>query len=249
MKRLRSATSAQDTAEEKPPQKRRRTAPREGCDPPEQPLTVKKKLSVVVEKIEVMGDLPRSHREAEEKGQEVGRMTPPHQGRSLRSRRPNKMEVEEQRPEPVTAAAAAEKMKTKRSDKKPLKTSQETKPQSPEAKSSASGGKAPRESRMCLRSARPSKMPSPDVAEEKQGERRGGALVKEQEEDVRQPSAPKRLRSRKITDPPGGNALESEPCPRVTRSAKRCAENTKEDNDHARPKRLRTRRRRDDEDI
>lgn len=138
------------------------------------------------------------------------------------------MEVEEQRPEPVTAAAAAEKMKTKRSDKKPLKTSQETKPQSPEAKSSASGGKAPRESRMCLRSARPSKMPSPDVAEEKQGERRGGALVKEQEEDVRQPSAPKRLRSRKITDPPGGNALESEPCHRVTRSAKRCAENTKE---------------------
>ncbi|XP_048959563.1 proliferation marker protein Ki-67 isoform X4 [Canis lupus dingo] len=249
MKRLRSATSAQDTAEEKPPQKRRRTAPREGCDPPEQPLTVKKKLSVVVEKIEVMGDLPRSHREAEAKGQEVGRMTPPHQGRSLRSRRPNKMEVEEPRPEPVTAAAAAEKMKTKRSDKKPLKTSQETKPQSPEAKSSASGGKAPRESRMCLRSARPSKMPSPDVAEEKQGERRGGALVKEQEEDVRQPSAPKRLRSRKITDPPGGNALESEPCHRVTRSAKRCAENTKEDNDHARPKRLRTRRRRDDEDI
>ncbi|CAD7686613.1 unnamed protein product [Nyctereutes procyonoides] len=252
MKRLRSATSAQDTAEEKPPQKpsSRRTAPREGCDPPEQPLTVKK-LRVVAEKIEVMGDLPRSHREAEAKGQEVGRTTPPHQGRSLRSRRPNKTEVEEQRPEPVTAAAAAEKMKTKRSDKKPLKTSQETKPQSPEdrAKSSASGGKAPHESRMCLRSARPSKMPSPGVAEEKQGERGGGALVKEQEEDVRQPSAPKCLRSRKITDPPGGNALESEPRHRVTRSAKRCAENTKKDNDHARPKRLRTRSRRDDEDI
>nr|XP_025866525.1 proliferation marker protein Ki-67-like [Vulpes vulpes] len=229
-KRLRSATSAQDTAEEKPPQKRKRTAPREGCDPPEQPLTVKKKLRVVAEKIEVMGDLPRSHREAEAKGQEVGRTTPPHQGRSLRSRRPNKTEVEEQRPEPVTAAAAAEKMKTKRSDKKPLKTSQETRPQRPEdrAKSSASGGKAPRESRMCLRSVRPSKMPSPGVAEEKQGERRGGALVKEQEEDVRQPSAPKHLRSRKITDPPGGNALESEPRHRVTRSAKRCAEDTKE---------------------
>ncbi|CAK7302546.1 Proliferation marker protein Ki-67 [Vulpes lagopus] len=251
MKRLRSATSAQDTAEEKPPQKRRRTAPREGCDPPEQPLTVKKKLRVVAEKIEVMGDLPRSHREAEAKGQEVGRTTPPHQGRSLRSRRPNKTEVEEQRPEPVTAAAAAEKMKTKRSDKKPLKTSQETRPQSPEdrAKSSASGGKAPRESRMCLRSVRPSKMPSPGVAEEKQGERRGGALVKEQEEDVRQPSAPKHLRSRKITDPPGGNALESEPRHRVTRSAKRCAEDTKEDNNHACPKRLRTRSRRNDEDI
>ncbi|XP_041602003.1 proliferation marker protein Ki-67 isoform X3 [Vulpes lagopus] len=107
MKRLRSATSAQDTAEEKPPQKRRRTAPREGCDPPEQPLTVKKKLRVVAEKIEVMGDLPRSHREAEAKGQEVGRTTPPHQGRSLRSRRPNKTEVEEQRPEPVTAAACS----------------------------------------------------------------------------------------------------------------------------------------------
>lgn len=70
-------------------------------------------------------------------------------------------------------------------------------------------------------------MPSPDVAEEKQREKRVGVQEKKQEEEVRQPSDPMRLRSRKITVPPGGKALESEPQQRVTRNAKRCAENIK----------------------
>lgn len=145
---------------------------------------------------------------------------------SLRSRRPNKTEVEEERPEPVITAG--EKPKTKTSDKKPLMTSKETMLQTPEdgAKNLTSGGKAP-ESRMRLRSTRPSKTPSPDVAEGKQREKRVGVHRKKQEEEVKQPSDPVRLRSRKITVPPAGNTLEGEPQQRVTRNAKRSAENIK----------------------
>ncbi|XP_059254805.1 proliferation marker protein Ki-67 isoform X2 [Mustela nigripes] len=246
-KRLRSVTPAQDAEEEKLPQKRRRAAPQEGCDAPE-PLTVKKRLRVTAEPMRLPGDPPRSSREATPRAREAAGSPPSHQGRSLRSRRPNKTEAEEQRPEPVVTAT--EKPKTKRSDKKPLKTSQETALQSPEdgAKQAASGGKA-RGSRMCLRSARPTRMPSPDVAEEKQREKRVGVQEKKQEEEVRQPSDPMRLRSRKITVPPGGKALESEPQQRVTRNAKRCAENIKKDDDNVYIKKLRTRSRRDNGDI
>ncbi|XP_027975747.1 proliferation marker protein Ki-67 [Eumetopias jubatus] len=246
-KRLRSVTPAQGAAEGKPAPKRRRRAPTEGCDPPEPP-TAKKRLRVVAERMELLGDRPRSSREIKTRGREAGRTTPPHQGMSLRSRRPNKTEAEEERPEPVITAA--EKPKTKRSDKKPLKMSQETTLQSPEdqAKNSTSGGKA-HESRMCLRSARLGQMPSPDIAKEKQREKRVGVSGKKQEEEVRQPSDPMCLRSRKITVPTGGNASESEPQQRVTRSAKRCAENIKKDNDNGGIKKLRTRSHRDNEDI
>ncbi|XP_057164321.1 proliferation marker protein Ki-67 isoform X2 [Ursus arctos] len=246
-KRLCSATPAQGAAEEKPPQKRRRTTPTEECGPPE-PLTVKKRMRVVAERMELLGDPPRSHRETKARGREAERTTPPHQGMSLRSRRPNKTEVEEERPEPVITAG--EKPKTKTSDKKPLMTSEETMLQTPEdgAKNLTSGGKAP-ESRMRLRSTRPSKTPSPDVAEGKQREKRVGVHRKKQEEEVKQASDPVRLRSRKITVPPAGNTLEGEPQQRVTRSAKRSAENIKKDNDNVCIKKLRTRSRRDNEDI
>ncbi|XP_034519322.1 proliferation marker protein Ki-67 [Ailuropoda melanoleuca] len=246
-KRLGSATPAQGATEEKPPQKRRRTTPTEGCGPPE-PLTAKKRMRVVAERMELLGDPPRSRRETKARGREAGRTTPPHQGMSLRSRRPNKTEMEEEGPEPVLTAG--EKPKTKTSDKKPLMTSKETMLQTPEdgAKNLTSGGKAP-ESRMRLRSTRPSKMPSPDIAEEKQREKRAGVHRKKQEEEVKQPSDPVRLRSRKITVPPGGNAFESEPQQRVTRSVKRSAENIKKDNDNVCVKKLRTRSRRDNEDI
>ncbi|XP_027452553.2 proliferation marker protein Ki-67 isoform X2 [Zalophus californianus] len=246
-KRLRSVTPAQGAAEGKPAPKRRRRAPTEGCDPPEPP-TAKKRLRVVAERMELLRDRPRSSREIKTRAREAGRTTPAHQGMSLRSRHPNKTEAEEERPEPVITAA--EKPKTKRSDKKPLKMSQETTLQSPEdqAKNSTSGGKA-HESRMCLRSARLGQMPSPDIAKEKQREKRVGVSGKKQEEEVRQPSDPMCLRSRKITVPTGGNASESEPQQRVTRSAKRCAENIKKDNDNGGIKKLRTRSHRDNEDI
>ncbi|XP_042764116.1 proliferation marker protein Ki-67 isoform X2 [Panthera leo] len=247
-KRLRSVTPAQATAEEKPPLKKRRGAPREGRDPPE-PLTVKRKLRIVAERMEVPEDLTSGKRESRTEGREVGRTTAsPQQAMSLRSRRPNKTKLEEQRPEPVKAAA--EKVKTDRNDKKPRKTSQQTKPQSPEgrAKSSTPAGRV-RASRMCLRSTRPRKVPLPDVAEEKQREKGVGVHVKNQEEEVTQRSDVMSLRSRKVKIPPGGNALESESQQQVTRSAKRCAGNVKKDEDNACIKKIRTRSRRDNEDV
>ncbi|XP_040342712.1 proliferation marker protein Ki-67 isoform X4 [Herpailurus yagouaroundi] len=247
-KRLRSVTPAQATAEEKPPLKKRRGAPREGRDPPE-PLTAKRKLRIVAERMEVPEDLTGGERESRTEGREVGRTTAsPQQAMSLRSRRPNKTKLEEQRPEPVKAAA--EKVKTDRNDKKPRKTSQQTKPQSPEgrAKSSPPAGRV-LASRMCLRSTRPRKVPLPDVAEEKQREKGVGVHVKNQEEEVTPRSDVMSLRSRKVKIPPGGNALESESQQRVTRSAKRCAGNIKRDEFNACIKRIRTRSRRDNEDV
>ncbi|XP_045295201.1 proliferation marker protein Ki-67 isoform X2 [Leopardus geoffroyi] len=248
-KRLRSVTPAQATAEEKPPVKKRRGASREGRDPPE-PLTAKRKLRIVAERMEVPEDLTSSKRESRTEGREVGRTTAsPQQAMSLRSRRPNKTKLEEQRPEPVKAAA--EKVKTDRNDKKPRKTSQQTKPQSPEGpegKSSTPAGQV-RASRMCLRSARPRKVPLPDVAEEKQREKGVAVHVKNQEEEVTQRSDVMSLRSRKVKIPPGGNALESESQRRVTRSAKRCAGNIKKDEDNVCIKKIRTRSRRDNEDV
>ncbi|XP_025774075.1 proliferation marker protein Ki-67 [Puma concolor] len=237
-KRLRSVTPAQATAEEKPPLKKRRGAPREGRDPPE-PLTAKRKLRIVAERMQVPEDLTSGKRESRTEGREA---------MSLRSRRPNKTKLEEQRPEPVKAAA--EKVKTDRNDKKPRKTSQQTKPQSPEgrAKSSTPAGRV-LASRMCLRSTRPRKVPLPDVAEEKQRERGVGVHVKNQEEEVTPRSDVMSLRSRKVKIPPGGNALESESQQRVTRSAKRCAGNIKKDEDNACIKKIRTRSRRDNEDV
>ncbi|XP_044896770.1 proliferation marker protein Ki-67 isoform X1 [Felis catus] len=247
-KRLRSVTPAQATAEEKPPLKKRRGAPREGRDPPE-PLTAKRKLRVVAERMEVPEDLTSGKRESRTEGRGVGRTTAsPQQAMSLRSRRPNKTKLEEQRPEPVKATA--EKVKTDRNDKKARKTSQQTKPQSPEgrAKSSTPAGRV-RASRMCLRSTRPRKVPLPDVAEEKQREKGVGVHVKNQEEEVTQRSDVMSLRSRNVKILPGGNALESESQQRVTRSAKRCAGNVKKDEDNACIKKIRTRSRRDNEDV
>ncbi|XP_043453811.1 proliferation marker protein Ki-67 isoform X5 [Prionailurus bengalensis] len=247
-KRLRSVTPAQATAEEKPPVKKRRGAPREGRDPPE-PLTAKRKLRIVAERMEVPGDLTSGKRESRTEGREVGRTTAsPQQAMSLRSRRPNKTKLEEQRPEPVKAAA--DKVKTDRNDKKPRKTSQQTKPQSPEgrAKSSTPAGRV-LASRMCLRSTRPRKVPLPDVAEEKQREKGVGVHVKNQEKEVTRRSDVMSLRSRKVKILPGGNALESESQQRVTRSAKRCAGNIKKDEDNACIKKIRTRSRRDNEDV
>ncbi|XP_058554118.1 proliferation marker protein Ki-67 isoform X4 [Neofelis nebulosa] len=247
-KRLRSVTPAQATAEEKPPLKKRRGAPREGRDPPE-PLAAKRKLRIVAERMDVPEDLTSGKKESRTEGREVGRTTAsPQQAMSLRSRRPNKTKLEEQRPEPVKAAA--EKVKTDRNDKKPRKTSQQTKPQSPEgrAKSSTPAGRV-RASRMCLRSTRPRKVPLPDVAEEKQREKGVGVHVKNREEEVTQRSDAMSLRSRKVKIPPGGNALESESQQRVTRSAKRCAGNIKKDEDNACIKKIRTRSRRDNEDV
>ncbi|XP_070421080.1 proliferation marker protein Ki-67 [Equus przewalskii] len=246
-KRLRSVTTPPEMAEEKPLQKKQRTAPGETLTPSEPSIAEKRILRILAKRIEPVEELP-SNTKTEKKGQRVEDATAPNKGMSLRSRRPNKTTVEEQRTEFLISA---EKIKIKRNEKKPMNTSQEMKLQNPEdgAKNSTSGGQV-HESRMGLRSGRQNKMPLPNVAEEKVRKKRVEIHVESQKEkEATGHSDSKSLRSRKITIPPKGNTLEGESEQRVTRRANRRAETTKTDNDNVCIKKIRTRSRRDNEDV
>ena len=99
---------------------------------------------------------------------------------SLRSRRPAKTSVEEQRPEVLISE---EKVKINRSKKKSVQPSQEMKLQSPEdgAKKPASGSKV-EERRTRSRPGRQNQTPLPEAAEEKAREGRVDIPAKKQEE-------------------------------------------------------------------
>ena len=141
---------------------------------------------------------------------------------SLRSRRPAKTSVEEQRPEVLISE---EKVKINRSKKKSVQPSQEMKLQSPEdgAKKPASGSKV-EERRTRSRPGRQKQTPLPEAAEEKAREGRVDIPAKKQEEkEGTGLSDPKGSRSRKVSVRPRGNPSETASEQRVTRSAKRCA--------------------------
>ena len=141
---------------------------------------------------------------------------------SLRTRRPTKTNIEEQRPGVLISAG---KMKIKRSEKKSTKTSQEMKLQSPEdgAETPTSGGKV-QERRRHLRSGKQNQKPLPDATEETARQERVEIPVKKQEEkEATEYSDFKGLRSRKITLRPRGNPSEGESEQRVTRGARRRA--------------------------
>ncbi|XP_014649529.1 PREDICTED: antigen KI-67 [Ceratotherium simum simum] len=224
-KRLCSVTPPPDTAEEKPLHKKQRTAPRETCEPPEPAVTEKKSRRMLAKRIEPVKGLPSNNGKTEKRGQTVEDAAASNKGMSLRSRRPNKTDVEEQKSE---FPLSAEKIKTKRNEKKPMNTSQEMKLQNPEdgAENSTSGGQVPG-SRTGLRSGRRNKMPLPNVAEEKARKKSVEISVKSQKESkVTEHSDSKSLRSRKITVPSKGNTSEGESEQRVTRGAKKRAETT-----------------------
>lgn len=141
---------------------------------------------------------------------------------SLRTRRPTKTNIEEQRPGSLISAG---KMKIKRSEKKSMETSQEMKLQSPEdaAENPTSGGKV-QDRRRPLRSGKQNQKALPDATEETARQERVEIPVKKQEEkEVTEYSDFKGLRSRKITLRPRGNTSESGSEQRVTRGARRCA--------------------------
>ncbi|XP_035883427.1 proliferation marker protein Ki-67 [Phyllostomus discolor] len=222
-RRLRLRTRAQDPAEETPPpQKRLRTAPREQqCAPPE-PSEPKRGRRVLREVIEPVDDLPSANGKTKNKGRKED-VASPDKGVSLRSGLPNKTRGAEQRPElPV----AAEKGQRKRNEKKPGKSSQEVEIQNLEggARSSAPGDKV-HERRMSPRPGRRGAVPVPRGAEEKAQassvETRGA--TQEEKGGAPRPGVI-RLRSRKVAVPPAGDALESQPKQRATRSAKRPVE-------------------------
>ncbi|XP_054584649.1 proliferation marker protein Ki-67 [Eptesicus fuscus] len=231
-RRLRTSTRAQDPAEEKPPPKRPRTAPQE-------------RRGALAESTE---DMPSKDLETKSRGRRAPGSTSPGEEMSLRSRLPNKTNRAEQT---AGILVTAEKVKTKRSGKEPVPASPEVKGHTPEdgARSSAPGDTG-RARRTCLRPGRRGKAPSPSAAGEKAGETRVETPGKtpEETEGARHAGFAHR-RPRKVTVPPPGDTSESRSEPRVTRSAKRPAGKTRQEDDDTGVKKIRTRSRRGREDV
>nr|XP_031529919.1 proliferation marker protein Ki-67 [Vicugna pacos] len=220
-KTLRSTTATKDTVGEKPPQKPS-TAPRDGWPQPESLVMRKKSLRTLAQRTEQVENLPDGDTRAKAMGRQAEDAHPPAKGMSLRSRGRSKTDMGEQQPE---ALISAEKVKMKRNEKKPLKTSQEKQLQRPEegADHPASGGQV-QERRMCLRSRRQQKTPSPAAAEESAGEEGAGAHGGSQEgEGAAERAGLPGLRSRRTAAHPPATPAESESERRVTRGARRRA--------------------------
>ncbi|XP_058908214.1 proliferation marker protein Ki-67 [Kogia breviceps] len=246
-KRLCPTMAARDPEEEKPLQKKQRTAPRERQEPPK-PLGVKKRsVRILAQRTKPEGNLPNSDMKTKATDPQGEDGHAPKKGMSLRTRRPTKTNIEEQRPGGLISAG---KKKIKRSEKKSMKTSQEMKLQSPEdgAENPTSGGKG-QERRGHLRSGKQNQKPLPDATEETARQERVEIPVKKQEEkEATEYSDFKGLRSRKITLRPRGNPSESESEQRVTRGARRCANSLQKENDNVDVKKIRTRSHRDGDD-
>ncbi|XP_066094448.1 proliferation marker protein Ki-67 isoform X2 [Saccopteryx bilineata] len=245
--RRRLRTRVGDPAEEKLPQKRRRTTPSGSREPPEVPV-LRKRQRALAESLEPVVDPPSKTMTAKDEGCPVEAVTSADKGLSLRSRRPGKTEGAEPRPEiPVPA----EKVKTRRNGRKPLNTSQEALTPCPggEAATSASSGHEGQGRQMSLRSRARRKTPLPSGAGDKARARGAETPVKTQDQTEGAPrSGITRLRSRKATVPPPGDTVEERrPEPRelrVTRNTKRSTEPREKEQEDAGIQRARTRRRR-----
>eukprot|EP00070_Physeter_catodon_P017925 XP_023977373.1 proliferation marker protein Ki-67 isoform X2 [Physeter catodon] len=246
-KKLCPTMAAQDPEEEKPLQKKQRTAPRERREPPK-PLGEKKRsLRILAQRTKPEGNLPNNDMKTKATDPQGEDAHAPNKGMSLRTRRPTKTNIEEQRP---GALISAGKMKIRRSEMKSMKTSQEMKLQSPAdgAENPTSGGKV-QERRRHLRSGKQNQKTLADATEETARQERVEIPVKKQEEkEATEYSDFKGLRSRKITLRPRGNPLESESEQRVTRGARRCASSLQKENDSVGVKKIRARSHRDGED-
>ncbi|XP_049552700.1 proliferation marker protein Ki-67 isoform X3 [Orcinus orca] len=245
-KRLCPTMAAQDPEEEKPLQKKQRTAPRERREPPRPSGVKKRSLRILAQRTKPVGNLPNN--DMKTKATDPQGEDTPNKGMSLRTRRPTKTNIEEQRPGSLISAG---KVKIKRSEKKSMETSQEMKLQSPEdaAENPTSGGKV-QDRRRPLRSGKQNQKALPDATEETARQERVEVPVKKQDEkEVTEYSDFKGLRSRKITLRPRGNTSESGSEQRVTRGARRCANSLQKENDNVGVKKIRTRSHRDSEDT
>ncbi|XP_022424160.2 proliferation marker protein Ki-67 isoform X3 [Delphinapterus leucas] len=246
-KRLCPTMAAQDPEEEKPLQKKQRTAPRERREPPKPSGVKKRSLRILAQRTKPVGNLPNNDMKTKPTDPQGEDAHAPNKGMSLRTRRPTKTNIEEQRPGSLISAG---KMKIKRSEKKSTETSQEMKLQSPEdaAENPTSGGKV-QDRRRPLRSGKQNQKPLPDATEETARQERVEIPLKKQEEkEATEYSDFKGLRSRKISLHPRGNPSESESEQRVTRGARRCANSLQKENDNVGVKKIRTRSHRDSED-
>uniref|UniRef100_A0A8D1MY95 FHA domain-containing protein n=1 Tax=Sus scrofa TaxID=9823 RepID=A0A8D1MY95_PIG len=239
-KRLRPETAVQEPGDEKPLQKRQRAAPRERGDLPD-PLGMKQKsLRVAVQRTEPVGKLPEGDlkTDAAGPGDAAGA---PDKGMSLHPRRPNKTDLEEQRPE---CLPSAEKMRRTRHEKKSVKPSGERALRGREdgAENPTSGGKV-QERQVRSRSGGQNKTLSPDAAERKAREKRAEIRLQDQEEKeaTEHSGLATGLRSRKTTVRPRGNPSERDSEPRVTPRAKRGAHSLQKEDDNVSVRKIRTR--------
>ncbi|KAM4838086.1 proliferation marker protein Ki-67 [Urocitellus parryii] len=233
-----SETGLQDTVQAKAVHGKKRAAPRKRGRSPE-PLIINKDLKILINRIEPVED-HNSSREAGKRKLKVEDSAPADKGILLRTRHQNTTEGEEPRPE---ITVSAEKMRIKREGKKPTEPSQEVGLQGP------GDGDEKAESRAKVRGKRAgigNQISQPHTAEEEVTQRSVGVPMKNQEEKGAAANSDFRcLRSRKPGMQP---SLESESEQRVTRGAKRCAENLKV-KDTVDTKKLRSRSHRHREDI
>ncbi|XP_012510796.1 PREDICTED: antigen KI-67 [Propithecus coquereli] len=247
-KRLHCMTATEGVVEEEPANKKQRSAPREKCTPPEPLVVLKRSLRISAESMEPVEDLNSNNMKTKKREHKVEGSVTSNKGISLRPRRQNKSDVEQQKTE---VPIAAEKIKIKRYEKKSVKTSQELEIENPgdRAKGPTERGKVG-ESRACSRSLRQSKSSQPSMAREEGAKEGVGTHTQNQtEKGVRGNSDFMSLRSRKVKIQPAVNKLGSEPEQRATRAIKRCAENPKDGKDIVSIKKIRTRSHRDSEDI
>ncbi|CAI9158782.1 unnamed protein product [Rangifer tarandus platyrhynchus] len=103
-KRLCPVTAAQDPEDERPLQKKQRTTPRETRGPPSPSRVKKRSLRTLAQRTEPVGNLPDDDLKTKATDPRGEVAQAPNKGVSLRSRRPAKTCVEEQRPEVLISA-------------------------------------------------------------------------------------------------------------------------------------------------
>ncbi|XP_050659666.1 proliferation marker protein Ki-67 isoform X4 [Macaca thibetana thibetana] len=244
-KRLRCMPAPEEITEELPASKKQRVAPRARGKSPEPMVIMKRSLRTSAKRIEPVVELNSNNMKTNKEEHKLQDSVPENKGISLRSRRQNKTDVEQQITEVLILA---ERIEINRNE---MKTSPEMDIQNPDdgAWKPIPRGKVS-ENKRCLRSVRPNKSSQPKVAEESGGQKSAGLLTQNQEGKGEAGNSDSMcLRSRKTKSQSAASTLESESVQRVTRSVKRCAENPKKAEDIVYVKKIRTRSHRDSEDI
>ncbi|XP_078202886.1 proliferation marker protein Ki-67 isoform X3 [Callithrix jacchus] len=240
IKRLCFMPVPEEIVQELPASKKQRVPPRLRAKSPEPLVIMKRSLRTSAKRNEPAEEPNSNSMNTNKEEHGVQDSVPEKKGMSLRARRQNKTDAEQ----PTTEVfILAERIKTNRNAKKPMKTPQEMDIRSPDdgAQKPVRGGKAGEDKRR-LRSVRQNRSSQPQVAEESEGQKSTGTLLQNQERKGEAGNSDSmHLRSRKTKSQSAASTLESESAQGVTRGVKRCAENPKKAEDVVCIKKIRTR--------
>ncbi|XP_060027029.1 proliferation marker protein Ki-67 isoform X2 [Erinaceus europaeus] len=216
VKRLRSGTPPQGAESDGPAQKRRRTPSESGPLEPPDSRAGKRGQRALPRSVEPTADLQA-----------------PAQARPLRARRPQQAATEAAQPTFLAWAGEAVGRAVKGTERQAPEASGVEEP----AHTEAGAGAGDAGSRARPRAGRQNRRPLPTLAEED---------TRQQSHDETAKEAKPRLggsRARKPAAPPAGDAEDSGPQPRAARGPRRRAPETRQDEDPASTKKVRTRRR------